>query len=548
MRFLAFILILVLAIPAQANENLMFGRAIRGAWGGTVAVGSCPYGASDPCTNFTVNSVTFTPPTNGSFNVSTLVLNAGASNFAQYATSKTYGVGSNQTWAASHPWTTFNEPAIDYNIGYSTSVALKDPTNSANLPSGCSYSATGANSSGRATWPAVTCSSTSNLTVSGLDFSSNNPSGCVTLVLLPNVTGTVTVTNNHFSSCTAMAGMEIDASMDGVNDVLTVADVRHQSTSQFPSGITDGTTIYLNDYTYATLGTVSIGHGVLCSGVACTGSGGTGTYAITPASHWSGQTVSNQRMAVGDTGNSLILMQAAASNIYVYNNVFEGYGEPTNTQCNGYPCLATAYNESQTTSSGYRVFAYNAVVNMSKRPMYSNHFGNATPAYRYITANYFSGIVISPYGDHGEILEEESTGVSGSATVALQTYNYNVLLTPNYTGGSTSILYLSDGFHWTFPTTPSLVWTSMLIDHNLIIGNQFSTGGTINSALIRGDGNEAPNVTFTNNYLDQTGVVNGCIEVDQYQPTTVTQSGNVSLLSGNSANIYPTTATTASCP
>jgi hypothetical protein len=540
---LAFLLCLLLAVPASAEGNL--GRSIRGAFGGTKVV-SCPYGASDPCTNFTVNSVTFTPPANGAFSVAPLVATQGLSNFYQYATNNTSGFGSGQTWSGgAHPWS-FNAPGVDYKIGYDTTVALKDPTNSSNLPTGCTYSATGRAAS-NLYWPTVTCGAVANLTVSGLDFSNQSGHDCVTLNLLANVTGTVTIKNNHFSSCTNMSGMEVNASVDTTNGVLTVTAVRHQTATDpaFTSGIADGMTVFFNDYTTPKLGTFSIGHAVLCNGIACTGAGGTGTYAITVNGPWVGQSVAAQRMSIQSattTSKTMLLLGTPATNLYIYNNLFEGYGEPTNTQCNGYPCLGSADQETWG-GGGYYVFAYNAVLNTAERPLNRNHAGETLPTFSYHVGNYVAGIVTYGYGIHGEILLESSTGVAGVATIAVENYGYNVFFSPNYTGGSSSIIYGSDGRGL---ATPSLSWTSYVLDHNVILGNYGPSSSIVIDGMVYIDGAQIPALTVTNNYIDPTGT-RECWNTFTSAISTITQSGNFNLVNGNATNNVPTAVSKINC-
>jgi len=543
MRAFAFILALLLAFPTRANENL-FGRSVRGAWGGIVTTGSCPYGSGDICTGFTVNGVLFAPATNAVFNVAPLVLNAGASSFAQFVTSSTHGFGSDQTWVNNHLWN-FNEPGIDYNVGYPSNLTLLDPTNSSNLPSGCTYYATGV--SGKTASPTVYCNAVGNTTIDGFDFSNQSGHDCVTLYFGPNANGTLIVRNSHFSSCTSFSGMEITGSVDGVNSVLTVTAIRHQSATAYPTGILDTASVQNDDYSNAAVATVSIGHGVLCNGAACTGTGGVGTYAVTMQSAWAGQTLASQRFGIvlasqGGLYNSMI-QTSGGTNVYIYNNVFEGYAEPTNTQCNGYPCLGAVLFTNQ--SSGYRVFAYNAVLNTSARPIGANHFGQTQPAYSYIRGNFVSGQTIWAFGQHGEFVYEAGGGSGvGAATIATYDWQYNVFNTPNYSGNGTAIIYGSNGF--SSSGGASLTFSNFIINGNLLMSNKNTGAGNVWSDLFSGDGGEITNLTITNNYYDQTGAIT-CVGLGTSAAGSVTQSGNYSLLSGNSANVLPNPGY-ATCP
>ena len=95
-----------------------------------------------------------------------------------------------------------------YPVGYYTPKAsLLDPTNQANLPTGCTYYPTG-HAWYNGLGPMVDCASIASPTISGFDFGPTGSHGCVQLTFEGNVTGTITVTNSNFeadSTC-AVAG------------------------------------------------------------------------------------------------------------------------------------------------------------------------------------------------------------------------------------------------------------------------------------------------------------------------------------------------------
>lgn len=102
---------------------------------------------------------------------------------------------SGQTWSASANW---NRCGIDYKCGYYSATASLTPATSINsVAPACTYSATGGSTGG----PLITCSATSNLTITGVDFTNSGGgtgTDCVPLDMSSGQTGTVTIKNSKF--------------------------------------------------------------------------------------------------------------------------------------------------------------------------------------------------------------------------------------------------------------------------------------------------------------------------------------------------------------
>ena len=126
-----------------------------------------------------------------------------------------YALQSGQSYAARPPW---NVAGVDYAVGISAGVTLKDPTVNANLPSGCTYSSI-------TNW--VTCSASStNVTFDLLDFSLHN---CVRLIIGKKVAAgaTITISNSKFidgPGCEQGAGSGLIIFSGGSSANLTITN------------------------------------------------------------------------------------------------------------------------------------------------------------------------------------------------------------------------------------------------------------------------------------------------------------------------------------
>lgn len=167
---LAFIACLLLALPACADSvNVKAGRTFRGVWGGLGSTTLCPQGGGlgDGCPLANPNSAIRHPTF-----------------FSGYANQ------SGQTYVTRPTW---NVAGVDYPVGhYTTTGSLLDPAT--NVPSGCLYNATAGPGGG----PRLFCSSSANVTVTGLNFGPIGGHGCTELQLANSAGSTMTVTNNLF--------------------------------------------------------------------------------------------------------------------------------------------------------------------------------------------------------------------------------------------------------------------------------------------------------------------------------------------------------------
>ena len=107
--------------------------------------------------------------------------------YAKQSGQKQYYNAAGQASAHPPPW---NVAGVDYPVGYSTAMPLKDPA-AGRLPTGCSYNPMGSKTGG----PIVTCAGVKNLTLDGWDFSLHN---CMPLDIKGSNTGTVTISNSKF--------------------------------------------------------------------------------------------------------------------------------------------------------------------------------------------------------------------------------------------------------------------------------------------------------------------------------------------------------------
>lgn len=107
---------------------------------------------------------------------------------------------SGQTWTTSHPWG-WNSCGIDYACGYYTATASLIPADQINtVASACTYNATGNGAGG----PLITCTATTNLNITGVDFTrvGANATGttCVSVHINSGQAGTITIKDNKFDA------------------------------------------------------------------------------------------------------------------------------------------------------------------------------------------------------------------------------------------------------------------------------------------------------------------------------------------------------------
>jgi hypothetical protein len=115
---------------------------------------------------------------------------AGANQNSNYTTTLASSRQSGQTWTSSHPMN-FNVPAVDYPVGYDTTLTLKDPQTDAYVLSECTYT----NATGT-----FLCNNGDGPTFNGYDWTGaiSAYGHAFSLQFGPNESGTCTVTNSKF--------------------------------------------------------------------------------------------------------------------------------------------------------------------------------------------------------------------------------------------------------------------------------------------------------------------------------------------------------------
>jgi hypothetical protein len=184
------------------------------------------------------------------------------------------------------------------------------------------------------------------------------------------------------------------------------------------------------------------------------------------------------------TNNFMVKVDGGTDNVQFTNNQVDG----------NYPAYSNVLNNAAMVfmnNSGNVTFQYNAFINAPQRPV-----ATSTPGEVRFQYNYFETIAQYAGFEHGEIDENVHTGAQNG-----NFYSYNTILLPNWQQETVNApVYCSGGF-----TVAASYSYNCIVDHNIFVTNQHGGGPTAGTASLQIAYMQYINVSFTNNYIDQTG-------------------------------------------